>query len=114
MTTLEILTAARNLISDPAHWTTRVPARNEAHEVTSPRNDDACQWCALGAIAAVMPEQAYTVDSTAAILSLSRYCGSAFQDPGYPIGRITRINDSEGHTAILSAFDKAIQAVPHA
>ncbi len=54
--TVQVLKEARALIADPARWTTGCFAVDAAGEPIGPRDDGACRWCALGAIAAVMPE----------------------------------------------------------
>jgi hypothetical protein len=48
-----LIKAAALLESSPTAWTQRWLARNAEGNNTSPRNPNACSWCALGAIAKV-------------------------------------------------------------
>jgi hypothetical protein len=54
MTPQDILIKAAELLeSSPIAWTQQWLARNAEGNTTSPRNPNACSWCAMGAIAKV-------------------------------------------------------------
>ena len=97
MTPLEILKAARALITDPQHWTTGDYARDvEGHGVGS-GSPDAVAWCAFGAISAVGRDASRRHrDSADEALRLA--CG----------GLVGDANDRYGHAYILAAYDRAI------
>lgn len=50
--TVEILKAARERISDPERWTTGAYARAIDGTGARPATDEACKWCAYGALLA--------------------------------------------------------------
>lgn len=101
METVEILKAAREKLAKPGAWTKGCTGRNAEGEYVGARDDEACQWCAYGAVLAVMP-------------------------PGQPAGMVVNaLNavvppDSEGFVSfndeaetvepVLALFDRAIAA----
>lgn len=100
MTTLEILKAARELISVPERWTQASYARNKAHTPVDWLDSSACSWCAMGAIAkASFLEKDQVLAQQNAIDQLKNF---QFH--------LAEFNDAAGtkHTDILALFDRAI------
>ena len=94
MTTVEILRAARELISDPARWTRgKYGATATGNHV---RGDDpqAIRWCAYGAIEKVVGNSSWDAEM---ILS----------EAAHP-HVVIHINDELGHAAVLDLYDRAI------
>lgn len=52
MSALELLKAARERIADPSRWAQRIFALNALGRSVRPWSNDACCWCALGALEA--------------------------------------------------------------
>jgi hypothetical protein len=97
MTTLELLKAARALISDPAHWTQRAFGRDATgRPVITGRSAQAVCWCAAGAI------QHVTADYRQEARVLDALAGGA------SLGLIGDTNDWGGHPAVLALYDAAI------
>ena len=46
----KVLSAAQNLIRDPAHWTKGAYARNELGDRVGPHDPSAVCWCFAGAV----------------------------------------------------------------
>ena len=95
MTTLEVLKAARELISKPENWTTVFLARDANGNPVPPCSSEATCFCAIGAIenaAGGGPEAAAHCE----LRSEMQY------------GSIAAFNDSQGHAAVIAAFDRAI------
>lgn len=98
--TLEVLRAARNLISDPKHWTRGSFARDKEGRMVLPEDRRATQWCAAGAIYATTRDRA------------TRGCAQNALRHALPAGGIWLNNDQDdGHERMLAAFDKAIVAL---
>lgn len=96
MTTVEVLKAARDLISDPAKWTTKAFARDTKGNAVVPYSTLAVRFCAYGAIDHVCQDDPVT--KSMALAQLGRVS----------VRGIVHTNDIRGHQAILAAFDKAI------
>ena len=95
MTTLEILRAARELISDPAKWTQGAYARDEkGFQLCTGYDTGATCWCAIGAL-----EHIYASMSE---LEAIRYLTLAVSE--WP----AKVNDHKGHAAVLDMYDRAI------
>src|SRR5690349_9172155 len=60
-TVKEVLIQARELIADPERWTQGTVARIKYGEDRMPTDEDACQFCAIGALARVAPDQSSEV-----------------------------------------------------
>ena len=96
----EVLTEARNLISDPKRWTQGAYARDAAGLRTEWDSPNAVCWCTIGAIgkaAEVASEHHPLV--VRAIKQLKRAIGDR---------SISRFNDSHIHAQVMNGFDKAI------
>jgi hypothetical protein len=99
---IELLKAARDLISDPAHHTTKAFARNgEGRRVTLLGNDpDAVCWCAVGAIQCLARNR---YDRREAIKALDDVALDIFGVS------IVAVNDDRGHEAVMRVYDRAIE-----
>ena len=101
MNTAKILTQARDLISNPLRYTTKELARDWDGYVVDPRDEEACAWCAQGAIYKVT---AYG-EGRAAFVKLHRKSRCLFAMS------VSEVNDRLGHSAIMRLFDHAIRDV---
>lgn len=88
-----VLLAARTLIADPKDWTQGSYARSPSGRVCLPRDEVACQWCAVGALAFV------TVDHDGAYECMERAVGER---------AVSGFNDSSTHAEVIAKFDEAI------
>lgn len=107
MNTLEVLVAARELISAPERWTTGVLARNSKRHTVEPDDPSAICWCGMGAVVAVTPPQERVLapnDHWMYLPALNRLRATV----GYDI--FPDFNDSHDHAQVLAAFDAAIEA----
>lgn len=95
MTTLGILTAARELLSDEARWTKGAFARDDTGRAYPGPKWERC-WCLAGAIYKIDPDG---IDAEHALMD-------ALQIPN-----IRKFNDdaTTTHAMILDAFDRAIE-----
>lgn len=99
MTELEILKAARDLISDPARWCREAAAKDARGDPTGPYpGGDACQWCAIGAVAHVADYHEHD-----GVVVRLREAG---REIGFD-GAIST-NDIGGHESVLRMYDLAI------
>lgn len=101
-TTVEILTAARELLSVPERWTKGSPARTSDGTMTDARSEDAVCWCARGALQRVSDCCDEVYASRAILRQATGNYG--FKDYVY-------LNDlpKTTHADILSLFDRAIE-----
>lgn len=99
LTVLEVLENARALIADPERWTRSALARDSAGGEVHERHPNACQWCALGALAKC---------SECAPLFSPAIHALHVAIPGRP--SIADLNDRDGHAAVLAMYDRAIAA----
>lgn len=98
MNTVEVLEAARDLISQPERWTQGVYARSATDVPSDVESMEACKFCSVGAVL--------------------RVCGLASRDAMSPgqralvalggVTHILRFNDKHTHSEVLDAFNKAI------
>jgi hypothetical protein len=105
MTTLAILTAARELLSDEARWTRTYMATNANGTPVAPRKRSAARWCCLGAITKYSSKRRlFEADYTPILIAENVLRGVI----GYPI---TQFNDDPAttHADVLKAFDRAIE-----
>lgn len=101
MTTLEILRAARELLSDPTRWCKAAMARTEEGIKVEPDDPRACRWCSYGAIRKVCGELR-SIDTEELISGVCQ-----LRTGGY--GFVT-FNDRSGtsHKDVMDLFDAAI------
>lgn len=52
---VEIIRAARTLLSDPDRWSRGAPSLDQHGRRVKPRDPTACQWCIYGALAHFSP-----------------------------------------------------------
>lgn len=105
---VDVLRAARERISDPERWCLGRHAEDASgRDVEDPRSEQACKWCAFGALLAEGMEP-YGDDD----------CPGDF-DPviGYAAAQLLEkaakewpphVNDEGGHQAVLDMYDAAI------
>lgn len=98
MTTVEILIAARALITPPDKWTQGEIARDDEGNATSPTAMDAVCWCAQGAIAKVAGGH-YLIGAFYARDTLRKVAGN----------KVFNFNDGHTHAEVLAALDRAIE-----
>jgi hypothetical protein len=102
VTPAEILRRARDLIKDPARWTTGAFARNANGGEVCADDPGACEWCALGAVfVSQRSEEDIEPASKARGLLAEAAEGFGFEGAGM-------LNDSTDHTTVLAMFDAAI------
>jgi hypothetical protein len=103
MSTLEVLRAARELISDPARWAQDYWAETVKGFRTEPTDASAVRWCAAGAVNKVTggPNQA-------AIEILESVLWDAGYRPPCIATLLFDFNDHRTHAEVLTLFDRAI------
>jgi hypothetical protein len=96
----QVLIRARSLIARPAQWTRRVLASSRTGHPVLWHDQQACQWCALGAI----NRAAYDLlgDRQRAEEIADEVIATCFP------ANMSWINDTEGHAAVLGLFDGAL------
>jgi hypothetical protein len=92
MTPLDALKAARDLITNYDHWTTRVFARASDGGMIDPHSEYACQFCAVGAIIHIADRNGLPFQAVRSLLP----------------DNIAATNDFDGHAAVLREYDIAI------
>jgi hypothetical protein len=98
-TTLQILTAARELLSDEARWTKAYLAKTLSERPCDPRAYLAVCWCAMGAIDRAAKR------NTSGAFEAGLTIESVIYKP------IAAFNDDPAttHADVLKAFDRAIE-----
>lgn len=104
MDTLEILKAARNLISDPARWTQGEYARDAKGYHALATEECATCWCALGAILKMTKRENDVYRPVVA--QLAQHCRAV--DTPAPWA-VSTFNDTHTHGEVLALFDTAIE-----
>lgn len=106
-TVKELLTDARDLISDPSKWTKGAMARNKDGKLTSPTDEESVSYCAIGALVVCRPIEPYFTTYHKAVRILNRIAKGRSGDK-----TIDRFNDSahRQHWEILKVFDQAIES----
>lgn len=97
MTTIDILKAARDKISDPVRWTKGFLARTKDGLATGPRNKNAVCWCANGALFSV----AKRADAAKALFFLRGFIPGGYCN-------VSVFNDNSTRAEVLALFDRAI------
>jgi hypothetical protein len=101
MNTVEILKAARELISDEKRWTQRAEARNASGNDVGVYSPKAVCFCSLGAMAKVCERELYGRELVA-----REALRNEIRD-GHSSG-IANFNDNHTHAEVLALFDRAI------
>lgn len=114
MNTIDILKAARELLSDPAHWTQGWYAKDARGEDVIYNGGKAVCWCMQGALAYVTCTETQGADWSGALTALAELTKHV-PDGERDLLRHHAIayNDAVGrkHEEILSWFDKTIAAM---
>jgi len=103
MTPVAQLRQARQLLSNPDHWTQGSFARDKDGQ-PAPMNDPdvAVSWCAMGAMYA-------STDEIYGRLEAFKFLSKAMPNPTVPRSDLTRYNDNlPDHASLLAWFDRAI------
>lgn len=98
MKAVEVLKAARELISDPRRWTTQTFACDKDGWDCDAWSDVAVRFCAFGAVDRI--GMGAESGATAFIVRAAR--------EAWNLGP-ARVNDEYGHTAVMQMFDRAIE-----
>ena len=112
---IEILTKAKELISDPKRWSQGKMARNRKGELVRSTAPTAVRWCALGAInhftidlnfSRMKRHREVAVDLLCSVIGITRI--NRWNDDPNPY--INRWNDDpkRTHEEVMDAFDQAI------
>ena len=115
MNAVEILKAARELIAKPENWTQDYAARDENGCQTYPEGEQACKWCALGAIWRIdrlnnhasfdhVSKEGHKAEDALACHGL--------KETHYH--SVAALNDSSDHDTVLRMYDRALAAVASA
>lgn len=99
MNKLELLKAARNLISEPEHWTQGVEARDKDGKVIISTSPEAVKWCAYGAI------WKFHEENEGVQIQAEELLRSCIPD-GCP--SLLKLNDCHTHEEVLAVYDRAI------
>jgi hypothetical protein len=100
---IQIVELARGLIADEEHWCQRHLALNKYGTAVSPMSPHAVKWCGLGAVIAAAYQLTHDFDA-------AHKLGHAVVTPIGSSIELMGINDTKGHSAVLSLFDKLIAA----
>lgn len=95
------LRQAKELIQDPHHWSTMALARDSTGYPVRPSSDSAVQWCALGALEKAAGKTTIYKNAHLALRD------AAFETAGECL--LSVLNDNFGHTAVMQAYEKAIE-----
>jgi hypothetical protein len=104
MTLKEYLTAARNRIADPDHWTRDAEARDASGQRVGATVPDAVKWCASGALLFVQPRLPEEYQAANGALIEAGY--SLFNE------NYVKTNDRlrpTSHRDVLAIYDYAIE-----
>ena len=108
MTPAEILRAAREKIEMPENWCQRASAFSARNTIVSVRSDEACRWCASGAIASLPEADGQGVTAAWGFLN------EVALDFGYDgnaesLDPFVVLNDRANHPTVLRMFSRAIE-----
>lgn len=103
MTERELLEAAWHLIEDPRRWTTRAMALDQQGQRTTPDDQSACRWCAIGALERVCTEQQADPESHRAVVERLGDAAEAL----FGTRVLSHVNDRHGHDAIRRIYQQA-------
>lgn len=95
---------AVQLLEDKDNWTTKVNARDILGAPVDPYGDDACKWCASGALLRFAAD-AGTWASTYRLIKDA----NGFERGFDPEGRLlSEVNDDLGYEAVMAVLRKAL------
>jgi len=98
MSAADVLVKARELIAEPARWTTGGFARDRRGDSTDWLSPTATCWCAAGAIAAVDVVPGWRSEAV----------GALAHEAGVARGNVGVFNDSHSHAEVIALFDRTI------
>ncbi len=103
------LQAARALIEDPARWTQHTTARARDGARTSAQADNACRWCATGALVriAAPPNRWPGIPRPRVDVAVEILRRAALQTGAHMVP--SEVNDELGHAATMEMYDRAVR-----
>ena len=101
----ETLKMVREFLSDETRWTRGLFARNANGEMAFINDEEACQWCLVGAITKVCSG---TFNATNVILRAQRYLHLQLDSEYDSLGGF---NDQVEHKNILEFLDRTIETM---
>lgn len=101
---MDILIAAKCLIQNPEAWTQNKFARDMYWEPVETESDEACKFCAMGAISRIYLKNNLTLKDY-------EFARSALQNAAWQLKRVSavEINDFYQHGDVMEMFDIAIK-----
>jgi hypothetical protein len=101
---VQIIERAKELIQDQSQWCRGYLAVDADGNSADPTGSEAVKRCALGALLAAAYQLTNSQEKSCELATnaLRPLCGS---------NKVVLVNDHQGHSAILTLFDKAIQAM---
>lgn len=99
----EVLTLASERIADESNWCQDALARDDEGREVQPLAESATQWCAFGALIVELDARD-DLDGMVVKLAYERAAGC----------NIATLNDSDGHGAVMAAYERAIEAASQA
>jgi hypothetical protein len=101
-----IIREARNLISDPEHWTQFELATTAEGESCDPCDPQAAAFCAYGALIRAACD---AVRNSNLATLFARSAASVVLGDARDAEELFSINDDDGQEAVLALFDKALE-----
>jgi hypothetical protein len=98
----QVLGAARALIQDHTRWTRGVLSRAASGRPVMWHDQEACRWCAVGALNRAAYDLVRDKERAAQI-------ADEVLEACFP-ANITWINDTQGHAAVLELFNRSLRA----
>ncbi len=115
MNVRDTLTAARDLIADPARWTQGSYAKTKDGNTIGANCENAVCFCALGAVGRTLGMPGSAAEYTPAGLALRDATFALTGGESYVAylnDGIVRVGDLTPHQAVLKVFDLAIERQP--
>ena len=117
LTPVQALTAARELLSNKAKWTTRLYAKGMHKESIDPCSEEAVCFCSIGALMRVNNFSKDTYERGMGKLlgedalhdAVVKMLKEEAPDPEDEINGVVGFNDHYGHAKVLKMFDLAIE-----
>ena len=106
-----IIACARELISDPKHWTTGPKAKNHRGRRVTPDDPKATKFCAYGAILKTVYELGLqSIDEENKLLER---CADSIPPCGGLEGftRLIHTNEHAGHSEVLALLDQTLHSM---
>lgn len=94
---LRVLSAAQERIREPENWCQRSLAKRADGNGCWPEDQEAAQWCAVGALAAEVTDER----------GAKAYLIKAAREMGY--SRVSELNNRTDHLSTLAMFSHAIE-----